>query len=432
VRRPEEVTAQNEYELQGSTYPRSGAMQFRSLPSRLRKVTSNVHYVCTALLAVLVIPAIKHLQLPIRLNWADKMEFYWVGIGTKSILRALVFCLLAFPLSETVKPFLTRYRREKSRVLLALVCFGLLSFTTGLSVALLLTADTLFIVELAERAKPEGRKFHKKIISVLVVATYMFVGILLVFIYNDLIVASRFPLSYDQALNRIDSRILLGHNVSEIAHATFRALPRSLLRFTDAAYFQMFLLLGATLLISACHSTRRGLQFAGTCLTAYYLALIIFFIWPTYGPYFYCVDHAARYPSYLATYLFQRGGLPSLKVIAEHQGKYLGSGYYIAFPSLHIALPLIAMWFFRKWRPVFWLLAAYTVLVMFAVVILEWHYLLDIPGGIVVAVVALAMVGPQQFGGNRDLAASLIRRHRRREQPSVSGGTAVCDQTGTL
>ena len=59
---------------------------------------------------------------------------------------------------------------------------------------------------------------------------------------------------------------------------------------------------------------------------------------------------------------------------------------------MHIALPAIAMWFIRSWRPMFWFPAAYLCLVTCAIVILEWHYLLDIPGGIAIAALAVALV----------------------------------------
>jgi len=311
-------------------------------------------------------------------------------------LYAMVFCILALPLRQSVGLFWTRYRKEKVRIVFALVFLVLLHHLLPFTIAILLTANALFVVELAERSKSEAGSFHKKVISVFIPAAYMFVGVTLVMIYNDIIVASRFPLSYDAFLNRFDTSILWGRSVSSIAHTMFAILPAKLLSFLDFAYFQMFLVVGAALLISSYCSCKRGLQFVGACLTAYYLALLIFYIWPTYGPYIFCGTHAAQFPTYLTAYVFQTTGMPNLQAIAQHRSRYLASGYYIAFPSMHIGLPMIAMWYLRRWRIVFWLLAAYNCIVVFAIVILEWHYVLDIPGGIAVGALALAITGREQ------------------------------------
>ena len=363
----------------------------------LRKYIPHLHYACTALLAIAAIPAIHRLHLPMHLNWRGMVVFYWVGLGSRSLLYALVFCLLALPLAQTLAPFWVRYRKEKLRTVFALLFLAVLSYLLPFTIAALLTTDALLIVELAERTRIEGRLFRKKVISVFASAVYMFIGISLVMIYNDIIVASRFPLSYDGVLNQVDMWVLGGRSVSAISHAMSTVLPAKFLSFLDIAYFQMFFIQGAAFLISAYHSSRRGLQFAGTCLSAYYLALLIFYIWPTYGPYVYCINHTSQYPSYLEAYAFQKTGLASLQAVSQHRIRYLASGYYIAFPCLHVALPLIAMWFLRRWRRVFWLLAIYTVLIAFTIVILEWHYALDIPGGIAVGALAIALVGRERL-----------------------------------
>lgn len=363
------------------------------MPPTLRKGIQHLHYVGTALLALLAIPAIKRLNLPMHLNWRGMALFYWVGLGPRSLFYAAGFCILALPLTRTLGSFWGRYRREKLRIVFALLFLVAVNCVLPLTIAIILTTDALLIVELAERHKGEGGFFRNRVVSVVVSATYMLLGVSLVLIYNDIIVASRFPLSYDNALNQVDARFLGGRNVTLISHEMFAVLPPTILRSWDTAYFQMFLVLGATLLISAYHSTRRGLQFVGTCLSAYYLALLIFYAWPTYGPYIFCARHATEYPRYLTTYLFQEAGVRGIQALSQHQVRTLASGYYIAFPSLHVGLPVIAMWFLRPWRMLFWLLAAYTGILAIAVIVLEWHYALDVPAGIAVAAIALAMVG---------------------------------------
>lgn len=242
----------------------------------LRKIVPNLHYACTVLLAILAVPLIRHLHLPAHLDWRGNLVFYWVALGSRSLLYAMVFCGLAFPLRQSVGLFLARYRREKLRILFALVFLVLLYRVLPFTTTILSAAKALFVIELAERSKSQAGSFPRKAIAVFVPAAYMFAGLTLVIIYNDIIVAGRFPLSYDAFLSRVDASILWGRSISSIAHAMCAILPVRLLTFLDFAYFQMFAVVGAGLLMSAYCSYRRGMQFVGACLTAYYLALLIF------------------------------------------------------------------------------------------------------------------------------------------------------------
>lgn len=64
-----------------------------------------------------------------------------------------------------------------------------------------------------------------------------------------------------------------------------------------------------------------------------------------------------------------------------------------AFPSLHAAYPLLAYLFVRAHRPAWaWPVAAYTLVVWFAIVYLGHHYVVDIFGGIAYAAAAYWLV----------------------------------------
>ena len=131
----------------------------------------------------------------------------------------------------------------------------------------------------------------------------------------------------------------------------------------------------------------------GTILTAYYLALIVFFLWPSQGPYYLCATHFSQFPSTLLSYASQSASLETSKALWNHvrRGR-ISFDYFIAFPCMHIAQPLIAMWFLRRWRRMIIALAAYDVFLLVAIVLLEWHYIVDVFAGILVAGVAIAMV----------------------------------------
>ena len=359
----------------------------------LRKLVPNLHYGCTMLLAILAVPAARHLHLPTHLDWRGNLIFYWVTIGSRSLLYAMVFCLLAFPLRENLGLFWARYRREKSRALFILVFLALLLTVLPFTTAILSAGEALFVIELVERSKPGSHSLFRKAMTVFVPAIYFFVGVTLVAIYNDIIVADRFPLSYDTFLNRVDAIILGGRNISSISQAMCAIVPARLLTLLDYAYFQMFAVVGAGLLVISYGSYRRGMQLAGACLTAYYCALLIFYVWPSYGPYVLNATDAAPFPAFLTAYSLQTSALRSLQAISQHRMRYLASGYYISFPALHLPLPGIAMWFMRRWRKVFWLLAVYNCILVCAIVILGWHYIIDLVGGVGLGVLALGITG---------------------------------------
>ena len=98
------------------------------------------------------------------------------------------------------------------------------------------------------------------------------------------------------------------------------------------------------------------------------------------------------FPHQLETYTVQKqvvqGALARWKGIPL---KAISFEYFIAFPSMHIAESLIVLWFLRPWKRAFVLLSVYNVLVLVAIVFLEWHYLVDVFAGVVVAVIAIAV-----------------------------------------
>ena len=56
---------------------------------------------------------------------------------------------------------------------------------------------------------------------------------------------------------------------------------------------------------------------------------------------------------------------------------------------MHIAQPLIVLWFLRSMKIVVRLLLAYDFLMIFSIVLLQWHYLVDLIGGAMVAIIAV-------------------------------------------
>lgn len=64
-------------------------------------------------------------------------------------------------------------------------------------------------------------------------------------------------------------------------------------------------------------------------------------------------------------------------------------GGLIAFPSFHVAWSVLATYAALPKRNVFWSLVVLNVLVISSTVLLGWHYLVDVPAGIALAVICI-------------------------------------------
>ncbi len=60
---------------------------------------------------------------------------------------------------------------------------------------------------------------------------------------------------------------------------------------------------------------------------------------------------------------------------------------------MHIAQPMVVIWFLRRWRRIALALAVYDLLLIAAVLMLEQHYVIDIIAGFLVAGLAIAING---------------------------------------
>jgi hypothetical protein len=349
------------------------------------------HYWVGLLLCVALIPLLRALQLPVRFDWITLGTAYWLVLAAQSVFVAAALCFIGLPMRNALGPLVERYRRSPLRIGLMLLYFGILAWAFTWMKALVLTVDTIAILELRERGKV--RELGKAAGTILLPAVYLFFGFLMVLAYNDIIVSVRFNFAYDPTFNAMDQWILHGSSVSDLSQWAVRTFPVSIFNFLEFIYFGMFPQIGAAIiLITLYHGRSRGLQFVGAILMAYYLALGLFYLWPSQGPYYLCATHFSQFPSSLQTYSIQKF------LIAHAQARWnrvpihrISTDYFIAFPCMHIAQPLIVMWFLRRWRRMVIALCLYDAVLTVAILFLEWHYLVDILGGVLVAGIAIAI-----------------------------------------
>jgi hypothetical protein len=361
-------------------------------PPTLKAIGERLHFALTFLLAAAIVPALRLSRLPIRFDWASLLQAYWVAFAFQSMIAAIMLYVIGFPLGETLKPFWSRYRQDKRRLLLLapflLFLFLLCFYFSTLTVLPFMVVVAIAILELFDRTQGRAEILSGALSSALIPALYLFVGLVLVSAYNDVAVSSRPYVSYDAFFERLDSRILAGATVRGIVHQALHSLPLQTYKFLEFVYyFCMFPQIGAALLLIAFHDGRREtFRFVGTLLTAYYLTIALFWMWPSQGPFFLCREHFAQFPDSLRTYAIQS------RLLSQAGRLWTGKGvggvsldYYIAFPSMHIAAPLIVAWFLRPWKRILGFLLVIDLIIAIAVVLLEWHYIVDMLGGVAVA-----------------------------------------------
>ena len=343
------------------------------------------------LLGMALVACLRGLHLPVRFDWITLGIAYWLVLAAQSIFVAAVLWSLGSPGHPVLAPLINRYQRKPLRIVLLLVYIVILAWSLTWMKALVLTVDTITIIEYIERGTM--RRLRQAAGTILLPAFYLFAGFLLVLAYNDVIVSVHFNFAYDPTFNAIDKWILRGWSVSDLSHWAVRTFPLPFFEFLEFIYFGMFPQIGAGIILVSLYEGRsRGLQFVGTILMAYYLALGLFYLWPSQGPYYLCPGHFSRFPSTLQAYSIQKILIEHALALWNHIPiQRLSTDYFIAFPCMHIAQPMIVMWFLRRWRRMLFVLCAYDMVLIGSILLLEWHYLVDIIAGLLVAVIAIAI-----------------------------------------
>ena len=357
------------------------------------------HYWIGLLISLALVPVLHRLGLPVRFDWVSLSIAYWFLLGAQSIFVAAVLCSIGLPKQTAWAPPLRRYRDEPLRILLTLVYFCLLGWAFTWTKALILTIDTVALLEFLERRS--RAQIRQAAGAVLVPAIYFFFGFLLVLAYNSIIVSVRFNFAFDPAFSTMDKWILHGSSVPALAHWAARTLPLSFFRLLEFIYFGMFPQIGATIVIVAlCEGRRGSLQFVGTILLAYYFALGLFYLWPSQGPYYLYPGEPSHFPTPPQTYIIQQTLVRHALALWNHAPIHrISTDYFIGFPCMHIAQPIIVMWYVRRWKAILIALCAYDALLIVSILLLEWHYVVDILGGALVAAISIAITNQSSWRG---------------------------------
>lgn len=257
---------------------------------------------------------------------------------------------------------------------------------------LVVTLDGLGLAELLAR---RNRHFESEILKVFIPGMYLFVGLILLFAFNHAIAGIRNPEMYDLTLQRLDLQIF--HiNVSATAHWAMAHLPHWYIKLEEVIYGGQFPRAGATLILIALLGSRvKAENYVRATLLAYFISVIVYYFVPAKGPYAICAIHVATYPRWLQSFWAQETLVLRVQALWAHHivgsiGTVNVTDYFISFPSMHAALPIVEIWYLRRWKRIAGLIAlTYVLCLLPALVLLEWHYVVDIVGGIPVAALAI-------------------------------------------
>ncbi len=360
------------------------------LAAVLPALGSNLHFWVTGIATLALFPALVRLHLPLVWPWRFVVGFTR-SVAQQSLFVAAVLYVIGRP--AELRVVAARYRNKLRATLFMAFC-GVLVWVFGLRVfTIYKIVDALAVLEFIERKRERHESLLQSAVTVLPAAAYLIFIFLLIFTYNDVIVSVRFYGAYDQGLNQLDAR-LFGTTVSALAHRAAELLPARCFDIADMIYYGMFGQLGATVVICGLSSgAKRAFQFVGAILLVQLLALTLFYVWPSHGPYYTCVGHFERLRFHLFSYGVQKDSLEFAQRLWEHQPiQILDLRYYLAFPCTHLSQPLIVLWFLRHSKRVVASLVAYDALLVPAILMLEWHYFVDMLGGIVIAVVVIWFV----------------------------------------
>lgn len=356
-----------------------------------------MHYWATGFLALALLYLLASFHLPMHYDWNFFLPTYWLVLPVQSAFLAILLFLLGSSWRDTLYPFIDRLRKNPARVLLVLVYTGILVFWTSWIRVIALTSTTIVFLELF--AKNQAQQKWRLFWAVFLPALYLFVGLLLIFSYNDIIIRTHFFGKSDIFFNSIDAWLMHGATIASISHAATAILSMPVLRSLEFIYYSLFALIGAGIFLIGINFGRAaGLRYIGALLTAYYVSLTLFYLWPSQGPYYLSMNSSLALPAALRTHTIQTLLLARSQAIwAQEPLQKISGDYYIAFPCMHIAQSLIATWFLRSWRKMLAILVAYNALLLIAIILLQWHYIVDILAGILLAILSVAVVDRTEF-----------------------------------
>ena len=134
------------------------------------------HYWVSLLLCAALVPVLHSQHLPLKFDWTTLFVAYWFVLTAQAMFLATLLYLIGYPPRQTWEPLIARYRQTPIRIAFVLVYFAILAWAIGVTKALVLTVDTIALLELRDRQKLAGVRHAAA--AVLPAAVYFFCRLL--------------------------------------------------------------------------------------------------------------------------------------------------------------------------------------------------------------------------------------------------------------
>ncbi len=349
--------------------------------------------------------------IPLNYEWTSFFIPYWISVATYSMFVASLFYLIQYGFRTSLCLALRPFSRRKLRLAALALLMLESSWFLGVWKTVVLFSNLLATLAYLMYLRESRKRWLREGLSVFVPATYFSAGFVLIASYNVLMGSIRYFASYVEVFNHLDKMILGGRSVTNLSQFLAEVVSPTVFVLLERIYFFMFPQIGAAIiLLTVQRGVRPAMRFVGTVAVAYQLATLIYFLFPSLGPFILTTPISAGLPSGLVTAQIQAELFQKLQLLWQTGTKAsIGLDFYIAFPCMHLAQPLIVLWFLRSMKRVVWILAVYDFVMIISIVFLQWHYVVDLVGGALVAVVAIKI---HQFHMKRNRSLETDPTHK--------------------
>jgi len=189
---------------------------------------------------------------------------------------------------------------------------------------------------------------------------------------------------HDAVLRDVDLKLyawLYGGDVQYLALFPLFRSP-TVFHFLENAYSALFVQLIA-LALTFVDDREKVIRILSGVFLCYFSGIVIFFLFPAVGP---CIIYPE---SFADAYRSSITGTVMQNLAAEYRaavqgGTVNGLGYFIAVPSLHVAIATLCQLIFAARPALFWLFLPVNVMLALSTVALGYHYVVDVPAGVAV------------------------------------------------
>jgi hypothetical protein len=222
-----------------------------------------------------------------------------------------------------------------------------------------------------------------------IISALLMVGGIYVVVWNAnylVLLAGRFRL-HDASMQALDQWLysaLLGRPIIydgwfPLTHAPW------LIVTLERGYAALFVEVAVALFLLVPH-TRPLRVFVARLSVCYALGLVIFVLWPVAGPHLvYPTSISATFTG-TSTSAILRSSLADFAAITHGGQPVSGFGYFVALPSLHVAMAVLLQFTIgQRSRVGGWVVAPMNALMVVSTFGLGYHYLVDVPAGMLLA-----------------------------------------------